>query len=502
MVEALPQPKPNPPKETATVPQAERFDRLLAHYGALAKEAGCPLDQIARLASAEVFLQAKHLQFCTAARECDAHDGPTRVAAGGARGGGKSHLILAQIGVDDCQRYAGLKCLLLRKVGKAALESIQDLARKVFKRVPYVINARGVITFPNGSRIITGHFKSEKDIEAYLGLEYDVIAVEEATTLTPSKLRSIVTCCRTSKPAWRPRLYYTTNPGGVGHAYFKKEFILPWRAKKETDTRFIPFTVDDNPFIDDGYRANLDKQVGWQLRAWRHGDWDIAAGQYFSNYSEPHVVIRGDYDESRLKFWAAGLDYGFNHPTVVPLGGMDGDGNWIILDEHSQRGWLVEQHAPAIKAMIARHKKWIPHPRLGRQSVPLTVSDLAYIAAGNDCFSKESRGRTIADDYKAAGLTLTPANDDRISGAAEILKLLGDPLRATGPIKPRLFIHERCVGLINQLPEMQHDPNRPEDVLKIDIDEEGNGGDDFYDGARYLIMTRAKKIAQTKLTGV
>jgi hypothetical protein len=28
------------------------------------------------------------------------------------------------------------------------------------------------------------------------------------------------------------------------------------------------------------------------------------------------------------------------------------------------------------------------------------------------------------------------------------------------------------------LPALQHDPNRPEDVLKVDADEDGNGGDD------------------------
>src|SRR6187397_1567591 len=46
-------------------------------------------------------------------------DGPTAVGYGGARGGGKSHWLVAQMGVDDCQRLPNLKCLLLRKVGKS-----------------------------------------------------------------------------------------------------------------------------------------------------------------------------------------------------------------------------------------------------------------------------------------------------------------------------------------------------------------------------------------------
>src|SRR5690242_21418012 len=54
--------------------------------------------------------------------------------------------------------------------------------------------------FRSGSRIIAGHFQAEKDIDAYLGLEYDVIGIEEATTLSSRKHQDISTCCRTSKP--------------------------------------------------------------------------------------------------------------------------------------------------------------------------------------------------------------------------------------------------------------------------------------------------------------
>ena len=37
---------------------------------------------------------------------------------------------------------------------------------------------------------------------------------------------------------------------------------------------------------------------------------------------------------------------------------------------------------------------------------------------------------------------------------------------------------------------MQHDPHRPEDVLKVDCDEDGIGGDDAADCLRYLVATR------------
>ena len=63
-------------------------------------------------------------------------------------------------------------------------------------------------------------------------------------------------------------------------------------------------------------------------------------------------------------------------------------------------------------------------------------------------------------------------------------------------IAPKLFIHQRCGRLIETLPALQHDPNRPEDVLKVDADEEGVGGDDCADCLRYAVATKSRTITQ------
>jgi hypothetical protein len=53
------------------------------------------------------------------------------------------------------------------------------------------------------------------------------------------------------------------------------------------------------------------------------------------------------------------------------------------------------------------------------------------------------------------------------------------------------------------LPSLQHDPNRPEDVLKVDADEDGNGGDDAAaDCMRYLVATKSRAVTQRKLRGL
>src|SRR5687768_4721750 len=120
-------------------------------YLAAGRMAGCAEDQMRNFLRAQIVLQQRQLVASAAARLCDKADGPTAIGYGGARGGGKSHWLLAQMGVDDCQRVPGLKCLLLRKVGKANMENFEDLRRRLFAKLPHEFSAyRGVLTFANG----------------------------------------------------------------------------------------------------------------------------------------------------------------------------------------------------------------------------------------------------------------------------------------------------------------------------------------------------------------
>lgn len=446
---------------------AARYSKALKHYGV-------PEDQSDNYYRSGVAMHPQQMKFAVAAREADKASGPSKIGLGGARGGGKSFGMLAQMGCDDCQRYPGLKCLLLRKVGKANKENFEDLRRRLFRALPHKYNRQeGILRFENDSNIIAGHFQHESDIDAYLGLEYDVIGIEEATTLTASKHQDIQTCNRTSKPDWRPRTYNTFNPGGVGHAHIKKTFVEPFRRHEETDTRFIPSLAKDNPFLNPEYiRQNLESLTGWKRRAWLDGDWDIAAGQFFTTFNQAIHVVPWFMAPKGWTFWGA-IDYGFTHYTVFYLLAQDGDGNIYILDEHGERGWLPQRHVPAIEALLARNG--------------LQLWQLQRIVAGADVFAKKGSELTIADTYEALGMALEVAEMDRINGAGQILTLLGD-WEAQPPIPAKLFITDRCARLIETLPSLEHDPHRPQDVLKVDVDENGDGGDDWYDGARYGVM--------------
>lgn len=449
-------------------------------------EWGCGREQMELLVKAGIMLQSRQLAASAAARACDEANGPNAIGYGGARAGGKSHWLLAQIGADDCQRVRGLKCLLLRKVGKANLENFEDFRRRLFRLLPHEFNSsRAVLTFANESRIVAGHFQNEKDIDAYLGLEYDVIGIEEATTLSYRKQLDISTCCRSSKPGWRPRIYSTTNPGGVGHAWYKEKFIDPFYRGEEKETRFISARVSDNKMTNDGYETQvLGKLTGWQKRAWLEGEWDIAAGQFFTTFHRDMHVIQS-FDRTKATEWWCAMDYGFKHYTVVLLGCRDGDGNIYVIDEYAQRKTLAPVHAANIQELLRRHG--------------LDTRSLRGFFAGADIFSTESDGSTVASRYGSLGIALKPANSSRRAGWAELLERFGDP--GTG-VAPSLFIHERCHRVIETLPLLQHDAGASEDVHKVDCDDDGHGGDDAADCLRYLVHTRALKSASGKLRGL
>lgn len=169
-----------------------------------------------------------------------------------------------------------------------------------------------------------------------------------------------------------------------------------------------------------------------------------------------------------------------------PVKGIeDGDGNFCVVDERAERRWLPERHAPAIRSMLGRHG--------------LEIRSLARFVARADVFGKQSDGSSVASQYARLGIRLTAANMERVQRWSEILRRLGD---VDAGIRPSLFIHERCARLIECLPNLQHDPNRPEDVLKVDCDDDGNGGDDAADAFRYLVQSTGRTVRQVKLRGV
>lgn len=438
--------------------------RLLDACFEAAYKAGVEKEQLVKFLTWGYVPQPKQLQVHALARQCDSGDFD-EIGLGGARGGSKSHTTFAQM-CDDATRAKNLKLLLLRSVGKAAAESMNDLRLRVLRFVPHVYS-RGVLSFENGSTIRTGHFRRERDIDNYIGIEYDGIGTEESTLISAAYQDRIRGSLRTSKGYWNPRRYHTTNPGGIGHKYFKDTFIKPYRAGKENETRFVPMSYKDNKYLQKRYVQWLEGLRGVLGKQWRDGDWDLAAGVFYDSFSEKSVAPQSALLQGVSDYWLS-HDWGNNHPAITLLWGARGEQK-AVLKEWRHRKTPPAEIAESIMAGC------------GALGVPTKFLDMF---CGGDVFAEHVYGEnTVGAIYERCGLS--PRRADCGSGsvvrsAQKVLSALADGT---------LVIAKECENLIDCIENLPCDNNNSEKPMKVNADEFGVGGDDASDALRYGIDT-------------
>ena len=428
------------------------------YYG---MQAGCPRNQMERFVQSGYVALRWALPFHAAARAADLPNGPVMIGCGGARGPGKSHAILAQVGIDDCQRFPGLKWLFLRKVAKSAQESFEDLISRVFGHQPHKYTpSTGFLEFANGSRIRFGGFNHENDIDGYLGIQYDGIIIEEMTQLSERKVDMIRGSLRTSRPDWRPRLYGSTNPGGVGHGYYKRTFVQPYRNNQQDKTRFFPSTYKDNPFLNTEYRDYLEALPGMLGKAWRDGSWDVFEGQAFPIWNDDvHVVQPFEIPPHWLHIRA--IDWGTAKPFCCLWMALDPDTSRVIVyRELYATGLSDRQQAQQILAMTPIY-----------ETIAMTYADPAMWSKR---YLEDGGTTSTASTYAENGLTLTKADNSRLGGKRKVDRLLG--MLPDG--KPGLQVFTNCANTRRTMPELVYDNVHVEDV-------DTTGEDHAYDALKY-----------------
>lgn len=173
------------------------------------------------------------------------------IAYGGARGGGKSWAVRTKSKLLAF-RYPGIKILIVRKTYKELQNNhIEQLTAELAGFAKYNRSDK-MFRFPNGSTISFGYCANEGDLGQYQGAEYDVVFIDEAGQLQESWIRKINLCVRGTN-GFPKRTYYTLNPGGPGHAYFKRVFVdRNFNPDEDPDDYFfIQAKVEDNKALMD-----------------------------------------------------------------------------------------------------------------------------------------------------------------------------------------------------------------------------------------------------------
>lgn len=372
-----------------------------------------------------------------------------RIAYGGARGGGKSWAMRRKFELLAL-RFPELKLLLLRRTFPELEENHIIPMQAELAGLARYTGSKRVFTFPNGSRIKLGYCDKEADVYQYQGQEYDVIGLEEATHFTETQMQFLTTCNRNVRTDFSPRMYFTCNPGGVGHHWVKRLFIDREYNPGEhpEDYEFIPARVYDNKVLmerDPQYVQSLEALAPHLRKAFLDGDWDAVEGQYFDDFNKAvHICTPYDIPASWRRFRA--MDWGYNDPCAVLWFAVAPDGQIIVYDELYIRKTLASSVAKLIKSKTGGDKA-------------------QYTVASPDAWGHRGldgvNGETIAETFAKGGVPLVPADNNRVTGWQRVHEFLA-PMPGTE--KPGLVIFTTCKNLIRTLPALTTSNINPEDV--------------------------------------
>lgn len=448
---------------------------------------------------------------------------------GGAVGGGKSYLIRVASIVYSLE-IPGLITYLFRRTFKEVLanhihtpggylEMLDDLIRSGDVIYSKTDNA---FTFYNGSRIQLAHCQHEDDVYNYQGAQIGFLIIDESTHFTPLMIKFLRTRVRLGSlqvpTKWKPmfpRILYCTNPGGIGHHYFKSGFV---DVAKQTIIKapvddgsmlrtYIPAKLTDNKVLMETDPDYADRVKGLGdpnlAQAMLDGDWDILASGGFSDIwrGAKHVVKPFRVPAS----WRIdrGYDYGSSAPAAnIWFANSNGEdfidadgiqrnvpkGSIFIIQEcylaNSQfEGLRLTAGAQAKKiAAIEDEEYWGGRVRPG--------------PADNAIFSAEPGKPSIADDMGDHDITYIRSDKSpgsRVTGT----QLMRGYLEATaqGSLeKPHLYVFNVCYNTIRTIPNLENDKNNPEDI-------DSKGEDHIWDVIRYKLLNAASEITTQAFSG-
>lgn len=216
---------------------------------------------------------------------------------GGAAGGGKTDLGMMIPPIRQFTEHPKFKGLTLRRTFADLEKEIVPRQHEWFAPMGAVYNeTKKRWIFPRGAIIQNGHAEREQDVRKYDSAEYNYINWDESTHFTGFQyLYLSISRCRSSSPDLPAIVRSFTNPGNVGHGFFKSRFVDPWRAggrilkDKVTGQKriYIPFLGKDNPYLelnDPGYLKRLEGLPEVEKKAKLYGDWNSYEGQVFSEF--------------------------------------------------------------------------------------------------------------------------------------------------------------------------------------------------------------------------
>lgn len=420
----------------------------------------------------------------------------TFLAYGGGIRSGKSAatIMLLQL---LCRIYPGSRWAIVRKdlptIRRNVLPTFEKFRIRGFMGPLNMVDWS--YTANNGSKIILfpESIAEDPELNRWRGLEVNGFALEEANELQQKSMAKAIE----RAGSWviphtaiqpKPMVFATFNPSG---GWVKRTWYDPWKAGTLRAPYFFqPATILDNPHIPEAYKASLKQLPERDYKRFVEGDWSFISGAYFGELGVETHLVQAPYARDQWPSWWThwgAYDYGFRHPAVFGAFSKDGDGQMYWRD--TLRMHRMEDE---------------PQARLVFEKAPSECRALVF--AGPDAFAKRAAHiaaiESVRDVFARYRTNFLPAYTARVQGWAAVRRALTlrQPDGTIG--RPNLLICDTPGNrwAIERLLEMIPDPTDPDDVLKVDADEDGQGGDDVADMLRYAIATTAtaKRPAQER----
>lgn len=383
---------------------------------------------------------------------------------GGARGGGKTDAGIVWMLKETAHPL--FRGLVIRRTADD-LSDWLDRARRVYRGAKFT-GKPTKIEFPSGAIIRTGHLRDDQAYTKYQGHEYQRMLIEELTQIPDEEsYLKLLSSCRSTIEV-KPQVFCTANPGGKGHSWVKSRFIeghKPMKAFRDKISSryrvFIPATIDDNPTLvkaDPEYVQFLDSLPEPLRSAWRKGDWDVFAGQYFVEFhTDVHVLTDAEargrgYGSSHNKRFI-GMDWGYAAPFCALWCEVTHDNKVFFYREL----YGTEKHP-------AEWGKEIEELSRG-EDIDMTLADPSMWARNpmswNNPATSMYTDKSIANVIEQYAPNMVPANNSRVNGWRNMAQLM----HFTKENQSNFYIIKgTCPNLIRTIPHMVRCEKNPEDI--------------------------------------
>lgn len=176
--------------------------------------------------------------------------------------------------------------------------------------------------------------------------------------------------------------------------------------------------------------------------------------------------------------WFAAIDWGYTHPWSFGLFAMNDAGTVTLVESATGRKQDPKGIEEACRAVMRAHN--------------LTWDKVQYTVAGGDVFDEHGKSRGLSgpkinEQWQALGWTVLRS---QASGSGKRVVSLNNLRHYLSEGQFRMFDTPENMRTLKVLESRITDPNDPEDVLKVDADADGRGGDDPFDMVRYGLFSR------------